>query len=385
MRASITDAQALKGLKPLEVVPYLKSKGWLQSSVLGDKSALWEKQAGDITEELWLPLRPELGDYALRMSEMLQTLERVEERSQLEILQDLITTSADLVRVRTAVLKATDGTIGFEDGVWLVERARDLMLAAACAAVDKRPYFATRRPEKANDYLRGLKMGQTERGSYVLTILSPVTPELHVTDAKSQIPDPYERIVTKTLMRALFAVRSAAQHALVNGDLKPFKQAVSDGVSANLCDALVGLARVSPTESIDLGISWARNRTPDASLPTKVTVSADVVPVIEEASRIFRETVTYDDFKMVGLVTQLDRHNNAERGSIVVSAAVENGMRNIHLELSEPEYTQAIEAHKERRIVFCVGELSKEGKYYRLDNARHFTVLPANVTEETSG
>ena len=57
-----------------------------------------------------------------------------------------------------------------------MERARDLVLAAACAAITKRAYFATRKPTKATDYLSRVRMGQTERGSYVLTIRSDGMP-----------------------------------------------------------------------------------------------------------------------------------------------------------------------------------------------------------------
>ena len=55
-------------------------------------------------------------------------------------------------------------------------------------------------------------MGQTERGSYVLTILSPVPPELRPAQG-TLLPvepeDPYERLVTLTLMNALAALQRA--------------------------------------------------------------------------------------------------------------------------------------------------------------------------------
>jgi hypothetical protein len=101
-----------------------------------------------------------------------------------------------------------------EQAVAFVERSRDMVLAAACAAITKRPYFATRKPTRATEYLSRVRMGQTERGSYVLTILSPVAPEL-VAECQLpldlEMPEPYERQVTRTLAEALAAMAQAAR------------------------------------------------------------------------------------------------------------------------------------------------------------------------------
>ena len=175
---------------------------------------------------------------------------------------------SDLIRIRAPAGNAADGTIPIKAAVAFVERARDLMLAAACAAINKRSYFATRKPAQATDYLDHVRMGQTERGSFVLTILSPVTPLLRLADLfPMEPPEPYERSVTRTLAVSLSAIRAAADTAAAQGDLKPFSDAVEQGVSANLCEALVGLAQVSPSDGLDIGISWSPNRAVAATTP----------------------------------------------------------------------------------------------------------------------
>jgi hypothetical protein len=196
-------------------------------------------------EEIVLPLREEVGDFALRVSEVLKVLESVEHRSQLEILRDLLTSSSDLIRVRASTGQTTNGSIPLDLAVLFVEEARDLMLAAACSTVGPRAYYARRKPAQANDYLRGVRMGQTERGSYVLTILSPVPPSLRAAEPEDAPPEPFERKVSRTLATALASVRTAAQRAAVTGDMQPFREAVEFGVSANFCDAL---SRTGPRE-----------------------------------------------------------------------------------------------------------------------------------------
>ncbi len=142
MKVAIRDVSTLRGLKPLEIAAYLRAKGWRQEGEFDGKASLWLLRP-EVGEEVdvTLPLRQDLGDFALRMSEILGTLARVEDRSQLDIIQDLLTVTSDLIRVRASSRDHDDGTLPLEQAVEFVERSRDLMLAAACATLNKRPYF----------------------------------------------------------------------------------------------------------------------------------------------------------------------------------------------------------------------------------------------------
>ena len=119
---------------------------WHQDSDLGAKATLWVRTDG-AADEIVLPKRRDFADFDLRMAEVLTTLAKTEARSQLDILRDVQTASADLVRLRAPARDAVDGSLAIEAAVSFVESARDLMLAAACAAIDKRSYFATRKAE----------------------------------------------------------------------------------------------------------------------------------------------------------------------------------------------------------------------------------------------
>jgi hypothetical protein len=121
MKASVRDKEILEALRPLELVAYLRSKGWHQIQGVEDRWATWMK---DNDFEVVLPLVRDLGDFALRMADTLRTLEAVEDRSQLEILADLFTASADIMRLRITHAEATDGTIPIEEGAQIVQRAR---------------------------------------------------------------------------------------------------------------------------------------------------------------------------------------------------------------------------------------------------------------------
>lgn len=384
MKVEVRDAAALSALKPLEMAAYLRAKGWRKEADLDGKGSLWLLAVPDVEEfDVTLPLKRDLADYALRMGELLRTLAVAESRSELEVLRDLVTTTADLVRVRAPSHSAENGTLPLDQAVSFVERSRDMMLSAACAALEKRAFYAKRKPQQAMDYLRQVRMGQTEQGSYVLTILSPVPPELKAAQGEllpTEPAEPYERHVTRTLVAALAALDEAARSAAMNGDMAPFTEAIGRGVSANLCDAVVGLAEVSLGDALDVQVSWSRTRPVEDKTPARVRLGSDSIPIIEEAARHFRDATPIEDFEVEGFVTRLDRGPSATEGDVTVEGIVEGHMRRIGMRLGPNTYSDAVRAHDDRLKVKCTGDLTKMGRGYRLESPRHFEVAAEEKT-----
>jgi hypothetical protein len=375
VRVAIQDVLALRSLKPLELIAYLRAKGWRQELEIPNKGTIW---ALDEDYELTLPTRRELGDYVLRISEVLHTLARAEDRSELDVLRDIQATTSDLIRVRVSNQSAEAGALPLEEAVRFVAYTRDMMLAAACAAIEKRSVYAKRKPQQAMDYLNHVQMGQTERGSFVLTILSPVTPELRPAQGSlldTEPEDPYERRVTRILMDSLSALDIAARDATLHSNMDPFQNAVERGVSANLCDALVGLSAVSSGDNLDMQISWSRTRPVSPTIPARVLFGSDTIQVVEEAARMFREVAPSEDCEVTGFVLASDRGVEEVEGDIKLDAYVDGKFHRVSIPLGPAEYSVALRAHDERRVVTCIGDLVKQGRGYRLQNPHHFKIL----------
>jgi hypothetical protein len=319
----------------------------------------------------------QVGDFLQRMSDLLKTLEVAEQRSQLGILRDITSTAADVVSVPANYAEAADGSMPINDGVSFTQLARDMMLAAACAAVNPRPAYLRRKPTRAVEYLNALRLGLPERGSFVLNIVSRVPPALKTATGRLMFPveDPFERQVTITLARALAATQQAAVSAASSGDLDSFRDAIQAGVSANLCEALAGLgAFVDMTKGLEIGFSWSRTRPAPPSVSNRVILSDDSMLVIREAGRLLRASSPQEDFELYGVVFRLERALDAESGKIVVLGFVDGQPRRITVELTAKDYDLAVRAHKERLPIICSGDLVKEGRSFTLQNPRHFAV-----------
>jgi cell division FtsZ-interacting protein ZapD len=92
MKAIISDIDILKNLEPNQVAAYLQQKGWLEKTNVPNKVSIWVRDtfASDRLK-IYLPLDLEFDDYSRRMFEVMEILEKVENRSQLEIVSELIT------------------------------------------------------------------------------------------------------------------------------------------------------------------------------------------------------------------------------------------------------------------------------------------------------
>lgn len=378
MKVTIRDTAILRAIPPLELATYLRSNDWTLAERLGDKGAVWTRASGSGAPlEIILPLRYEVRDFAARMADALQTLEVAEGRSQLDILRDIRATSADVIRVELDGPAVMEGSLPLQRGVSALARTQELVLAAACAAVEPRPVYPTRKPSMAVDYMSKVRLGQTEQGSYVLTVISPVPPALDVDGdgaSLAGLEDPFERSVTTTLVTAMAAARVAADIAASTGQLRPFLEATRLGVSANLCDAIAGLVGESGADSLGVRVRWAPSRLPPRTVPDRITFGRDAIRVVEEASRIFRETTPRDEVELQGMVVALKREESSAAGMVTVAALVDGALRKVRVELGGDGYAAAIRAHQEERRVRCTGRLVREGRSLILRDAHGFEV-----------
>jgi len=365
MRVDIKDRSALMSVRPSDIASYLRSRGWTEH---GAQNGAWATFIRDDVE-IAIPLTTNLVDFPQRMADALHTLELVEERDQTEILADLSLTSDDVVRIRIADVETRDGTLSLERASRVVSRTYDLMLAAACAAVEPKLYYPSRKPQKAMDYMRNIRMGQTERGSFVIAALSRVSPELMPADEASAlgIPEPFERQVTEMLACALGAASQAAVNAIASGDLRQFERAVTQGVSANLCDAVAGMGvSEGGWRDVEIGMSWARSRPTRGIPPSRFLVTADMAPVFQETARLFKSKSPRDDFELSGPVVRLNRGPEDRDGEVTIAGLIDEATRSVVVCLTGDDYRLAVRAHQDRLPLSVTGALQKQGRRYTL-------------------
>ena len=376
----VSAVQAAPALRPQLVAAYLHAHGWSKMREIGDVGAVWKLNRDSGSPLIiHLPLQSGLADNSIRMFEALVALEEAEARPLPQILTDIESVDSDVVRLRLMGPDVENGTVPLAVAGELFTQARELMVASAYT-VERigRRVVPSQRPQSVYDYLKRLRLGQTERGSFVMTVHSPVAPALN---SQMVLPDieefvPFERQVTTRLTRVLYAAKRAVDLAMDERSFDEFERGEAALVSANHLEAISQLLRGSGARSLSIAVQWAPIRPQITEAPSEVVFTADTVDVLTEAAHIIRAKEPVHGFEVQGYVIGLERQKESPTGTITVSAAVDGRARKVRLTLEDADYQHAIEAHKHNRLITCTGELVRQGSAYVLEQPHDFAVIP---------
>lgn len=148
---------------------------------------------------------------------------------------------------------------------------------------------------------------------------------------------------------------------------------MQEGVSSNLCKALVEMNKGGGNTGLVIELSWSSTLSKPSDVPQKVTLPASAMPIIEAVAEKFK-TYLLDSFKLQGEVIKLQRLRGEKTGKVTILSSIEDKQRRIKVELTKEEYELATEAHQERIPVVCYGNLIEEGRSFELQNPRKFAL-----------
>ncbi len=85
MKAIVSNGEVLSHLQPSAVEPYLQATGWHERNRIPYKVSVWTRDTfSEDKLKIYVPVDQEFDDYARRMYELMETLEKAENRSQLD-------------------------------------------------------------------------------------------------------------------------------------------------------------------------------------------------------------------------------------------------------------------------------------------------------------
>ena len=379
MRADILDVEALRAISPVALAGYARGEGWTKVEPYGAHADVY---AAGGKPEIILPRTNRLGDYPSVVAKLITIFAAATERDELATYRDLSGADRDVVRIR-AYGGDDDGSVPLDAGVEIVAQAKQMVLAAACAARIQQPLYRAGANKEASDYIHRVRLGQTEQGSYVVTLLAPIPPQLQPPQP-ALWPDfndePFERQVTRRLAGALDALRGAVELA-TSGDGQAFEAAVAAGVSANLCEAVAGL--ITQSHGLDITLTWARTRpTPEAH--RRITFSASDADMVTEAARIFRARHPRPDVSLFGTVHALKRRDEDVQGLVTLKAMVDEKPQSVRAVLDQTNYSIAVQAHDSKTPVVVKGDLERVGQRWQLTNAQVISLTNDDNEDEPS-
>jgi hypothetical protein len=390
MNINLHDPSVLVAVTPNHIQHYLNAQGWFQVASLEGKGTTWIFNAEDDQYSIFLPESDAFADYPLRVAHILATLAEVELEPISDIYMQIIgqnevsSSTDDIVRFRAMHPASGGGTLPIGDAAKLYNGAYRMVVAAASVVNNKSAYLPTRRPAEVQNYLDQTHVGQTERGSYVVVVHSP----LHETDTDphdTELPDvSFGRQVLTTLTEALSSLKSIAE--IVDPDLageteldRYTDQFVANGGSADLCEAVERLQESVHDQQIELRFTWSKSVPARPTLPHTIALNAGLLPLTKRLKHTLRRRELQEELTLRGRIIRFsDNERDMGVTTVTIRIVVHNKERRVRVTLrNEEDRNLCLRAFAQRKAIICTGKYYTYGTYNTLENYRDLKIEEA--------
>ncbi|WP_292992989.1 hypothetical protein [Nitrosomonas sp.] len=355
---------------------YLQSKQWFEDGKIRNVATIWHRHQ-DEDAEVVLPAS-NAKDFQQRVRDALIALASFEKRDVFEAIGDVKRLFLNAITVRVIHADTEDGTIPINDGVLLISKAKDMLSAAAQAIYAKRRHFSGPAPKDARECLDTLLLGQTEIGSYVVNVIVPnqanFVVDQVVADQETADAVPLSQAITWSLVTGLDALAKASTTYEKTGNLKAFDDAVLSGVSANLCDALLGFSGEKHNRTFEITVTAAAGPMFE-NVPRKFEFDGNHVEVLEQVSSYYKDDYVLPDRVLTGHITKLVRPKDETAGTITLDSMIGDVERKVRVELKGDDYHLAVIAHDQGKLVRVQGDVHIKPKAAELLNPKSFGVI----------
>jgi len=387
-------------LLPRTIRTYLEIHGWNLAQTYPDNSgSVWVK--GDAFGRL-LHDPDQYSDYTEIIAQLIVTISDTDDIPIDRLILELERESRDRIRIHIPEPIADDGTIELNRSVEILQSVKNLMYATASSvdAIEGRSgdlpmIYPPKRTDKVSLYGDNLRLGQTEVGSYVITIEIDVRPtETTPQHDLNNVPVSFARKVNTTMITAITSLAEAYESTEQRPEQVTeniISQTLRSGVSVNLCEALSNLAMISDGTytGLDIDFSWAPKYPVSAEIPKKVSITRQQMQHYAQTARSLRINAPIFNQEFAGYVTKLDHPEIEDVGTATIDTmiTIRNERKKARLKITLPadssdaDYFKAVTAHRDRCMLRCIGDLKKEGRGYRLLNPHGIEILLGEENE----
>ncbi|MCY4556994.1 MAG: hypothetical protein OXF79_11565 [Chloroflexi bacterium] len=372
MIVEIRDTAALSSLTTLNLRAYLQSRDWNNVGRWGNRATVHSKASGGRTWEILIPLSDAISDYAEFMGEAIGTLATAEQRSELDVFNDVTGAGADVIRI-TSLNGMGKEPLSLRQSADMLRDANDLLSAAARAVTKPQAAYRGSLSSEIAEYLSRIRPLPGYYQGYGLTLHSPVTPGIGPQPdlGDDDLYAPFPRRATIRLSEALQSANLAVNEASATSSLDTFEQAVSDGVSANLCDAVAKLAKNG--HGVEIGVGWAMVRSAKGS-SSNVRFTNNSAGILEEAARHFRQRLPSFDERVTAIVVRLDREPDEFDGRATIRPIGDDLPPRMQVEFEPVSYNAVISAFQNRSLLTLDGDIFPVANGHQLRNPRNIAI-----------
>lgn len=371
-------------INPLAFAKYLKDTGWKNFPTKRNYVKIFQtiKSNGEAFQ-VNIPLDKNLSDYKSAMYQAIETVAFAENQSTEQLLLFLLNPNTDILKIRLDKKEVEAGNILFDDAIRIYENAKKLIAATAQDILHPKKYHQGRMDDSVSKFISNCKFGQTEIGSYIVSVVCPFAEldefdgykQLSIFSEEEQCADSLTRKVTNKIMTNVARIKN-------NIDNGEYDKLVSDDastlISANFYEALSGLNLNEEGVDVEFIAQWSPAVKKNRSSSNKILLSHNYYEPISAAIGKLRETANTKT-KIFGKIKKLESVPDLSKrtsGKITIVYLDENDMRRtVTANLNKEDYDKAIEAHSHGNHIEIVGDMQHSGKRKASIRCESFNII----------
>ena len=233
-------------INPLAFSKYLKDTGWNLFQTKRKDVKVYQYEKDDEFYQVTVPLEKRLADYKDAMYKAIITVAEVEKKSIEQVMLYLLNPNTDILKIRLDRKDIEAGSILFDDAIRMYENTKKLLAATALDILHPKRYHQGRMDDAVSQFLAGCRFGQTEIGSYVVSVVCPFAEldekegykQLSIFSEEEACANSLTRRVTSRVMDNISQIKRYIDDGNLEGLLEKEGE---ETISANFYEALTGL------------------------------------------------------------------------------------------------------------------------------------------------
>ena len=350
---------------------FLNRHGWREiGSLKSGRIKQFEKDSVD--DAILVPFSKKFSDYYNVFTDSLQVLSNSESSTLISLLNKLINPSCDLLKWRIADSDTFMGSIPFDTMGNNIDHIKDL-LAVSCLDILKPSTFHKKvLTNEVVTQIKQYKFGQTEIGSYILSILSPLGTYQY--DIFNPIVE--ELPLTRRINLRLLDNIDKIQNSVEKNSSELIDCIQSQEISVNFLTALSDLYIENRDAQVSISANWNSDvpNSSDISVVTDVTLTPRCIDKVMEVAEANTpqeqqnvEKTFYGKITNIGGAAELDNRSTIK---IKIACIGDEGRKiTVQAEMPYSTYDIAEDAFENADTVKVTGILSKAGYINRLSHA----------------
>jgi hypothetical protein len=356
----------VKKIKPFNVKKYLQYKGWVEITGILRKDIFVFENPDKKEQQIIFPNDDDYENYTNDILIAINHLQKYEQRDITSIITQLINPEVDILRYRLKSKEAESGSVSLNIINKFINGVANSLRAAICDCLNTTAAHHTRLSnKKVSQILEQSQFGQTEHGSFVVKVITPLQPR-SIQDRSSY--DSLARQGIKHLLKSTETIVQTVNKNSVQSFLNSFRQS-DPPFSDNLVNSLVDM-QIWDDATLELSSEWSPAIPVEDNVPQSVTIMPEYFKDIEliGCSIAPAKSESATEY-FTGFVTELcgDTNVDGQKYGLVHVAVTTQDQDNftVDVNLEVQDHATAIQAYEKNMPVSFSGNLVRRSARIR--------------------